>query len=626
MPTLDLSTLGSPVPVPSLSFSVPSLTAVLHTGADALACVQQYCATTPGPIAVDIEAAGLGAKAFTVKCVTLAFSLPTDSDTYATQAVLLDPRDNQQAACVRQALEHACQAGQPLRMHNAAYDWPVLVNYGLAAASMATCVYDTIVTARMAYPDRTISKSLEALATRPELLDMPASDVSMAAAFKAAGYRTQAQGWAEMDIDSPVYRIGAMADTVVTLRLADAVHKAAVDWLTGNPFTDVSVDTAQGLISREQTTNQTMLAVSARGLKVDTEYLDTYQQQHSADYDNAASVLVDAGLDPAAGNLGAKVVEYLSQRGQLPADWPVTATGKAKADKKAMARLGSHPLAQAQQKVASLSKVTGYLTKVSAYAAVTGRVHPQVAILGASATGRMAYSEPELQQFPADARGILVPDTTSGWVSIDWSSIEPVVVANCAGDRDFLAPFNNDGADLYAPIVANAGVDRKTAKVVLLAAMYGQGRALLASNLGVDENTAVEIQSRVFESMPATKKFLDVLRVTGDSYGETMTADMRRLPVPVDPAGRVMGYKATNYFTQGTAYSVLSQAINTLQSKGLADAIYLAMHDELVVDAAAAGEVKQVMEQAPEWLESFAGHSVVLRTDSNPLPGRWAYV
>jgi DNA polymerase-1 len=105
-----------------------------------------------------------------------------------------------------------------------------------------------------------------------------------------------------------------------------------------------------------------------------------------------------------------------------------------------------------------------------------------------------------------------------------------------------------------------------------------------------------------------------------------MTADGRYLPVPTDPAGRVMGYKATNYFTQGTAYSVLSETINTLESMGLGEAINLAMHDELVVDAEAAGDVRSVMETAPWWLEQFAGNPVVLRTDSNVLPGHWAYV
>lgn len=620
-PSLQLSSLGAPPPVPDHSGWDPVLRATLHTGANAVEAVSTAVSTFDRrPVALDIEAAGLGARAFTMRCVTAAWEAGD-----GTHSVLLDPRRDDHAAAVRSLAAWATA----LVLHNSPYDVPPLVAYGLVEPDQLAKVWDTVVAARMAYPDRTVSKGLQALATRDDVLGMKDTDVTMATAFKAAGHRTQEVGWQTMDVDAPVYRLGAMADTVVTLRLGPVLVDRVVAWLTSNTFDSPAVpdrDRALELLEREQTTNRVMLRTSARGLLVDQDYLATYTADHQAALESASAGLTEAGLDPLAGNLGAKLVEYLADRDQLPAGWPMTATGKRKADKAAMALLDDHPLAVAHRQVADLSKVTGYLEKVQEYAGVTGRIHPQVNVLGASATGRMAYREPELQQFPGPARPILVPDPGREWVSIDWSSIEPVVVANCAGDRDFLAGFNDHGADLYAPIVAAADVDRKVAKVVLLAAMYGQGIALLASNLGVTEDQARDLQRRVFAAMPATRRFLDALRTTGDSKGATMTADGRYLPVPTDPAGRVMGYKATNYFTQGTAYSVLSEAVNTLEANGLGEAIYLAMHDELVVDAEAAEDVRKVMETAPPWLEAFSGAPVVLRTDANPLPGHWAYV
>lgn len=615
---------GTPPVTPDYSTYDLRLAAHMHTGANAVDKVHDYLTEPVGPrhVALDIEAAGLGAKAFTMRCVTAAFTQGAD-----THAVLLDPRRSDHADAVRKLTD----AADLLILHNAAYDVPPLVFYGLMALESVHKVWDTVVSARMAYPDTLVPKTLEALAGRDDLLDMPDNDVSMKTAFTAHGISTTAAGWETMDIDAPVYRLGAMADTVVTLRLAPKLVDAVVKWLTSNPFVDppTTAEAALALHEREQVTNRVMLATSARGLKVDTDYLADYTAEHEAARDKAAEALTAAGLDPEAGNLGANVVAYLDAQGELPEGWPRTATDKLKADQKAMALLEGHPLAEAQQQVAKLAKVSGYLTKVADYAAVTGRVHPQVGVLGASATGRMAYREPELQQFPHDARGILVPDNPGegrGWTSIDWSSIEPVVVANAAGDREFLAGFNDHGADLYEPIVKQAGVTRKVAKVVLLAAMYGQGRALLASNLGVSEDEAAVIQGKVFEAMPATRRFLDGLRTTGDSYGLTMTADGRLLPVPKDNQGRVMGYKATNYFTQGTAYSVLSESINAIYRAGLTEHVQLAMHDELVVSAEAAEAVRAIMETPPAWLENFAGHKVVLRTDANPLPDRWAYV
>lgn len=630
---LDLSTLAPAPEVPDFSAWDPKLGARLHHGQDALAAAQDIVRQSPRPVGLDIEAGGLGPLAFNIRCVTAAWD--TAGGTYS---VILDPRRPDHAKAIKDLTDWAAV----LVLQNASYDWPVLYQYGLVTLEDTHKVWDTVVAARMAYPDPAVPKHLADLVTRKDLVGMEDTDVTMATAFSAAGYSTQRDGWETMDIDQPVYRLGAMADTVATLRLGPAILEAVVSHLTSSPYENVSVSSALArapkvgrtraleLLEREQTVNRVMLRRTAKGILVDQDYLGTYQADHTAALDKARSVLEAEGLDPNAGNLGKKVLELLADRGDLPANWPRTANGGLKADKKAMEKLADIPAAQelatAQRKVADLAKVSGYLEKVQGYASITGRVHPQVGVLGASATGRMSYREPELQQFSADARPVLIPDTGQEWVSIDWSSIEPVVVANAAGDTDFLHGFNYEGADLYQPIVKYADVDRKTAKVVLLAAMYGQGRALLASNLGTTEDQAQDIQARVFQAMPKTRRFLDALRLEADSLGATVTADGRVLPVPTDPGGRVMGYKATNYFTQGTAYSVLSSTIYRLERAGLADTIQLAMHDELVVNAAAQEEVRRVMETAPDWLTEFTGHPVVLRTDTNPLPGHWAYV
>lgn len=604
------------------------LQAHLVTGSLAVQAAQDTSDHGPAgkQVAVDIEAAGLGALSFTIRCVTAAWDTPD-----GTVSILLDPRREDHKLATQAVLERAGL----LVFHNAPYDIPPLVHHGLLALGDIVKVWDTNVAARMAYPDTTISKNLEKLAVRPDTLGMESSAVTMATAFKAQGHRTQAEGYATMDVDSPVYRMGAMADTVVTLRLGPVLVDRVVEYLTTNPLTSPAkpdTDRALALLAREQTTNQVMLRRSATGILVDQDYLARYRAEHQESLEAATGVLTAAGYDPEAGNLGTQLVENLEAAGELPASWPRTATGKLKADKAAMAQLEDHPLVKAQQRVASLGKISRYLEKVSGYAEITGRVHPQVGVLGASATGRMAYSEPELQQFPADARPILVPDPGQDWVSIDWSSIEPVVLANCAGDREFLAEFNtNPEADLYAPIQAAAGVTRKVAKVVVLAAMYGQGRQLLADTLTSATGTphsvedAGALQDRVFQAMPESRRLLDALRATGDQYGNTMTADGRRLSIP-EFNGKYAGYKATNYFVQGSSYSVLSDTINRLEAMGLGDSIQLAMHDELVVTADAAAQVQAVMETPPDWLVSFCPDLPVFRTDANPLPGHWKYV
>lgn len=613
---------GTPPQVPDHSGYDLHMACTMHTGRNAVEAVTRYLAspTTPRQVAIDIEAAGLGAAAFTVRCVTAAFVHEG-----GVHAVLLDPRRVEQAVAVRRLTD----AADMLVLHNAPYDVPPMVHYGLMSLESVSKIFDTLVAARMAYTDPLVPKGLAALAARPDLLDFPESEATMKQAFAAFGAPTLAAGFATMDVDSPVYRLGAMADTVVTLRLAAPLVEAVVSWLTSNPYLDVDRAHALRLLEREQTTNRVMLAVSARGLKVDKDYLATYTTAHEEERATAAATLAAEGLDPEAGNLGAQVLDLLDSKGELPSDWPRTATGRLKADKKAMAALAEHPLVAAQQKVAQLSKISGYLEKIAAYAQVTGRCHPQVGVLGASATGRMSYKSPELQQLPDAARGILVPDNPGegrGWVSVDLKSIEPVVAANCAGDREFLRGFNERGADLYAPIVQQAQVTRKQAKVVLLAALYGQGRRLLAANLGVDVDEAGALQQRVFGAMPRTYAFLTAVREAGERTGLTTTADGRLLPIPRDKEGKYQGYKATNYVIQGTSYSLLSEAINTAARAGLGQGIALAVHDELVVEAEAAEAIEEIMRTPPGWLNEFSGGTVVLRTDCHCLPERWMYV
>lgn len=627
-----------PVTVPDARTWMTELSAWFCTGTDASRAVAAYLRETPGaPVAVDTETRGLGADAYYIKCVTAAWET---SD--GTVSVLLDPRSLQDRVAICDLLNRSTGL---LVFHNAAFDVPPMVFRGLLDLETVARVWDTKVAGSMGYTLKEDSKSLQALAARDRLLGLDPGESSMSSAFSAAGFSRESQGWSDMDIDAPVYRLGAMADTVVTLRLAPAIVNRVVEWLTSAPESlsgPMDESRALDLLEREQTTNRVMLRVSARGLAMDTDYLERYTDSVAQDLERDQAVVRDAGLDPEAGNVSASLVALLDDRGDLPDDWPRTKGGKLSSTKDALDTLGDLPLAAAVVRCKEQAKNLMQLTKAAAFGQVDGRIHPQVGVLGASATGRMAYSNPPLQQFSDVERGIIVPDPGRAWTSIDWSSIEPVVCANCAGDREFLAGFNDHGADLYAPIVESAGVGRKVAKVVLLAAMYGQGRALLASNLTHatgethTEDDARRVQDDVFQAMPQTRRFLDKLRRDSEMYKSVVTADGRRQAIPNDVTGHPMGYKGTNYFVQGSAYSVMSDAINRVAAAGLEDTIQLAMHDELVVDSEAAADVQAIMETPPAWLQNYATRAgsgtVVLRTDAQPLrdpsqgfDGRWRY-
>lgn len=596
--------------VPDRRWFDPVLNAYLHCGSKAQDLAHGY---TAGPVAVDIETPGLD-RAFDINCVTAAWEHNGQVVT-----VILDPLRND---LDRAMTSYLLLRAESLIFHNAPFDVPALVHHRLLTLDSVNRITDTLVLARMAWPDpydgETGKKSLTALSGR--LLGMADFAEGMTRAFKAAGYRTLQAGYEGMDIDSPIYRQGAMADTVATLRLEPLIRQACRDLLTNHPFAKFGATTRAGadeIIAVQETVHRVMLRRTARGLNVDGDYLDKYREIVDTDRSVAEAELAAHGLEGGSGK-GAALVTHLEAVGELRTDWPRTPTGKLKATKELLDAL-DHPLATAQRTLAETDKVLGYLAKVTRQSEVTGRCHPQVGVLAASTTGRMSYSYPELQQFPKDARPIICDDG-QGLTSLDWSQIEPVTMGLMAGDDTFLAPFEA-GEDLYAPIMAAADISRPLAKVVLLATMYGQGVPSLAKRIKHTEDHAATIRRKMMNAMPASARWMTKVAAIAENHGRVITAGGRVLPVD---SGGV--FKAVNYVVQGSAYDVLAHTICEMDRQGIGDHLQLAMHDELVVDTAVADDVRHIMETPPPFLTRWAGRTPVLRTDRADMGSTWQKV
>ena len=87
------------------------------------------------------------------------------------------------------------------------------------------------------------------------------------------------------------------------------------------------------------------------------------------------------------------------------------------------------------------------------------------------AAGRMTASG-GLHNMPAVMRQAVTAEPGHVFVRADLGQIEPRVLAAVSGDQALAAATGAD--DLYAPVAAQLGVDRPTAKVAVLGAMYGQ--------------------------------------------------------------------------------------------------------------------------------------------------------
>lgn len=568
------------------------------------------------PIACDIETEGLGVAALNLKSVSFAT---------CTTAVICDPRDPYQRDIIVKTLAFA----KSLLFWNAAYDITNLARNRLLTARECARVTDGVLYARLAEPDELVRKSLTDSWERY----CGSGDTSKAtdenrAMFRAMGARNKVEGFLRADLHMPMFVHAAALDVIRTARLVSVVRDAAYRRLTaGHPYGDEGVtgDEAWALVEREQRINRMMLRRSVAGLRVDFEFLDAYRDVNTAQINEDTLLLERAGVTATNANT---LMVVLEKDNAISQDHPRTKTGKLSATADNLEAL-QHPIARAFVRRKKLVKVDeDYLAKVVELASSAGRVHPEVKLLGAT-TGRMSMGTPPLQQFPEPARGIVLADEGCNLTSIDWSQIEPVIVANLAGEDDVVERYEDPTvkADMYVPVAEKAGISRKEAKTVLLGLLYGLGVAKLAGQLGCTEDAAYELRNSVFDAMPRIARFTQSLRRDAEQHMKIITLSGRILPIPMgtfDGRRSVQTHKGINYTVQGSAYDLLADALIAIEDAGLGDAVYLAMHDETVVDTTAAPDIRKIMETPPERLCRFAQRTPVLRTDSLDLGERWA--
>jgi DNA polymerase-1 len=209
------------------------------------------------------------------------------------------------------------------------------------------------------------------------------------------------------------------------------------------------------------------------------------------------------------------------------------------------------------------------------------------------AAGRMTASA-GLHNMPALMRPAVRAERGHVFVRADLGQIEPRVLAAVSGDQALARAAQED--DMYAPVAAALGVDRATAKVAVLGAMYGQTTGHGAAAL-----------RRLDAAYPVAMAYLQEADLSGQSgrdlrtfggrlirMGEGNTDDVDERDARSRAAAR--GRFGRNAMVQGAAAELFKVWALTVRARGAAiDArIVLCLHDELLVQVpaqhAAAGE------------------------------------
>jgi DNA polymerase-1 len=257
----------------------------------------------------------------------------------------------------------------------------------------------------------------------------------------------------------------------------------------------------------------------------------------------------------------------------------------------------------------------------------SGRIHTCYS-LGATTTGRLASSEPNLQNIPIrtkegrEIRTAFIAAPGKKLISADYSQIELRVLAHMADIPQLRKAFD-EGLDIHAmtasemfgvPIEGMPGEVRRRAKAINFGIIYGISAFGLANQLGISKEDAGAYIKTYFERFPGIRAYMEATKRAARERGYVETIFGRHIHYPEintkNPGVRGnLERAAINAPIQGSAADIIRRAMvrmpGALAAEGLKSArMLLQVHDELVFEVGegdvpkALSTVKKVMEGA----------------------------
>ena len=379
-----------------------------------------------------------------------------------------------------------------------------------------------------------------------------------------------------------------------------------------------------------------LAAMEREGILVDRTVL----ARLSAEFARGAEAL-EAEVHKLAGepfNLGSpkQLGEILFGRMGLPGG-KKTATGAWSTDSQVLEELAGEGVELARKLLdwRQLTKLRSTYTD-----ALTGHINPQTGrvhtsySLAATSTGRLASTDPNLQNIPVrtpegrQIRTAFVASPGHKLVSADYSQIELRVLAHVADIPQLKKAFT-DGLDIHAmtasemfnvPIEGMDPAVRRRAKAINFGIIYGISAFGLANQLSIPREEAGQYIKTYFERFPGIRDYMESTKAFCRANGYVETIFGRRMHFPriasPNPSERAFQERAAiNAPIQGSAADIIRRAMirmpAALAEAGLKARMLLQVHDELIfeVPEAEAGKTievaKAVMSKAPEPAVTF---------------------
>ncbi|CAN5894129.1 DNA polymerase I [soil metagenome] len=391
----------------------------------------------------------------------------------------------------------------------------------------------------------------------------------------------------------------------------------------------------EGLLTVYETLERPMPAVLAQmeieGIRIDPDQLARLSHDFSVRMTELEAQAYELAGRPF--NLGSpkQIGDVLYQEMGL-ASKKTTATGAQGTDASILEDLAAegHALPRVLLDWRQLSKLKGTYTDnlAAAISPRTNRVHTSYA-LGATTTGRLSSSDPNLQNIPVRTeegrkiRKAFIAEPGHVLISADYSQIELRLLAH-VGDIPQLKKAFLEGQDIHAatasemfgvPIEGMPAETRRRAKAINFGIVYGISAFGLSNQLSIPQDEAGAYIKTYFERFPGIRTYMDRTKQAVRAQGFVSTIFGRKINIPAvyskSQAERAFGDRAAiNAPLQGAAADIIRRAMirmpAALKASGLKARMLLQVHDELVFEAPEAEAdalitlAKQVMEHAAE--------------------------
>jgi len=274
----------------------------------------------------------------------------------------------------------------------------------------------------------------------------------------------------------------------------------------------------------------------------------------------------------------------------------------------------------------------------------TNRVHTSF-LLAATTTGRLASSDPNLQNIPIktdegkDIRKAFITDPSKRLISADYNQIEMRILADLADVKDLKKAFINN-EDIHSLTASQVfGIEmkkittemRRKAKAINFGIIYGISQYGLAKQISVSNNEAEEFLNSYFLKFPEIKDYMtNTIKFCRKSgYVNNIFGRKTHISGINDKNFNVRNFQeraAINAPIQGSASEIMRLAMIRLSkdnylNKDTNFKILLQIHDELIfeTDEKHVGKISKIIKDIMSSVKDSEHHSfsIPLSVDVN---------